>query len=190
MGLFDTIRFSPALQVPGWKEPVREMQTKLFGSAMQEYRVGSLLPESPALIGVVEDSLWLAPKKAGAPGQTRAVYFVIWHRILAGVYLDAEAAEERLRRVDRLDLITWLDEAQRAAEHWKRRHNRLFTDVSAWHKHLKRAEEGTEEENPWDRISWRLPEEILAAADPLAAILETHRKDDTEAEMDTGAWFP
>jgi hypothetical protein len=105
MGLFDTIHFSPPLQVPGWEAPVSETQTKLFGSRMAKYTVGSLLPETPVLIGVVEESLWCAPKEEGDSGQFHPVYFVIWHRILAGVYLDLAEAEARLRTVDRLDLI-------------------------------------------------------------------------------------
>jgi hypothetical protein len=190
MGLFDTIRFSPPLQVPGWKEPVSETQTKLFGSAMREYKVGTLLPESPALIGVVEETLWCAPEKEGDSGQTRVVYFAIWHRILAGVYLDAEEAEERLRTVDRLDLITWLDEAQRTARHWQTRHRRLLADLTAWHKHEKRVERSTDEkESPWERLYFHLPEEILKSPDPLAAILESHQKQNLDSGIDEGDWF-
>jgi len=52
--------------------------------------------------------------------------------------------------MDRLDSISWLDEAQRSSRHWKERFYRL-------------------------RAMFRLPDEILNSPDPVAAILESHR---------------
>ncbi|MCC5840727.1 MAG: hypothetical protein JJT96_11430 [Opitutales bacterium] len=189
MGLFDTIHFKEPLQVPGWKQPVTGMQTKHFGSFMQDYTVGSLLPESPVLIGVVEDALWCAPEEKGGEGRTHPVYFAIWHRILAGVYLDAGQAEERLRTVDRLDLITWLDQAQRQTRVWKNRYHRLYADVREWHERQTEAEPPDERAAAFRRLRHRLPEEILHAPDPLKAILEKHAKQEETAGDGEIEWF-
>lgn len=185
MGMFDTVHFAQPIDVPGWKEPVKEMQTKLFGSLMQEYTIGSLLPETPVLSGIVEESLWCPSEEKGEAGQTHPVYFTIWHRILAGAYLTVEEAEERLRAVDRLDLITWLDQAQRGQRRWMGRYHSLFADVKAWQAHQAEPESDDASENKLSRL-WmrRLPEEILKAPDPLAAILEMHSKKEDDPEDD------
>jgi hypothetical protein len=182
MGLFDTVRFDEPLRVPGWECPVIETQTKHFGSSMQTYTVGSILSESPVRIGVVEDSLWCASEPAGAAGQTHPVYFAIWHHILAGVFLDAEEAEQRLRSVDRLDLIAWLDQAQTRSQEWESRFGELRSDVSAWHRHQTEAEPTNEREALLRGFYRRLPDGILQADDPLALILKMHEKKDSVGE--------
>lgn len=176
MGLFDTVRFDEPLRVPGWVHTVTETQTKHFGSSMQVYTVGSLLPETPVLLGVVEDDLWCKPEQAGDPGRTHPVYFVIWHRILAGVFLDFEKAEERLRTVDRLDLVAWLDRAQKRSQHWEARFRNLFADVNAWHTHQTDGAPATEREAILRGLRHPLPDHILEAPDPLAQILKMHEE--------------
>lgn len=174
MGLFDTIHLTSPIRVPGWKAPVEQFQTKHFGCTLQEYTVGSLLSESPVLLGIVEEHLWGGSEQTGGKGETHVVYLAVWHHILAGVYLDADEAERRLQSVDRLDLIAWLDEAERAARYWKNRQHELFTDVKEWHE----RQDLTIEKTQWDFLRWHLSEEILTSPDPLGAILESHRKDD------------
>jgi hypothetical protein len=98
------------------------------------------------------------------------------------VELDLARAEALLASVDRLDLIGWLDEAQMQEASWKRRFEGLHRDVRRWSEHLqeqenpKPAPEGESPEQAARRKSfaaiWSLPEEILTAPDPLAAILE------------------
>ncbi len=97
MGLFDTVHLSEPLELPGCEEPVIEIQTKHFGSVMAHYTVGSILSQSPVLIGVLEETVWWKGETEGEEGTLVPVYFAIWHRILAGVYLDTKEAEERLR---------------------------------------------------------------------------------------------
>lgn len=140
MGLFDTIHFPEPLHVPGFSRPVTETQTKLFANAMRNYSVGSILPEAPVLIGVVEDFIWCAPEPGEHQGKQHPIYFVIWHRVLAGIYLDAEAAQQRLHSVDRLDLIEWLDSAQNDAQKWKQRYWRLLSDIKELHRHQSEPE--------------------------------------------------
>lgn len=172
---------------------VTELQTKEFGSAMRDYTVGSVLCESPVLIGVVEESIWIASREKGEAGTLHPVYLAIWHRILAGVYFDPDEAEARLKAIDRLDLIAWLDQAQRDARRWQRRYHALFADVKEWTE--RRVETETEariEAEPEQTKRYRslfhhLPDDILKAPDPLAAILEMHRE--KESEKDGDGWL-
>ncbi len=89
MGLFDTILLVPPLTCPRCGSAT-ELQTKLFDPTMMTYRAGH---------------------EALTP-----VYLIVWHSILAGVALSEEDAHARLSAVDRVDLITWLDDAQRAEQ--------------------------------------------------------------------------
>src|SRR5690606_3249461 len=110
--------------------------------------------------------------------------------VLAGVEQDLARAEACLASVDRLDLIAWLDQAQQEEKKWKRRFYGLRSDVTRWHEHLDRqinpeppregetAEQAARREE-W-RGLWRLPDEILNAADPLAAILEKNKAENDE----------
>ena len=189
MGLFDTVHFPEPLEVPGCDELVTEVQTKQFGNLMQNYRVGSFLQESPVLIGVVEDSIWCKPKVEGEKGTTHPVYFAIWHRILAGVYLDSSRAEDRVRTVDRLDLITWLDEAQRKTLSWQRRYHGLFRDVAEWQERQHESQEEGNEKDSLRRIWRRLPDEVLQSSDPLAAILALHREKEKEPDDKIGLFW-
>ena len=183
MGLFDTVRFDQPLRVPGWERPVIDMQTKHFGNSMQTYTIGSILSESPVLIGVVEDSLWCVPEQAGDPGQTHPVYFVIWHRILAGVYLDAAQAEERLRTVDHLDLVAWLDRAQAESQRWESRFHRLSADIRALHQYHTEDEPATEREASLRKLRYSLADDILQADDPLGEILKMHEAEDPDESV-------
>lgn len=186
MGLFDTVKLSDPLKIPGFAKLVSEFQTKEFGSAMRVYTIGSLLPESPVHYGIVKEQLW-EPSKENENGITQTIYLVIWHHILAGVYLEAQKAEERLRTVDRLDLIRWLDQAQRKAHRSQRRYQKFHHTVSNYHQHLKRSSE--EKETPFDFL-WRLPEEILNDPDPLGKILEREEQKETENDDDNPYdWF-
>jgi len=78
MGLFDTIHLSEPLRLAECDGPVTEIQTKEFGSAMRDYFVGSVLDESPVLIGVVEESIWCEPREEGGEGKLHPVYLAIW----------------------------------------------------------------------------------------------------------------
>ena len=130
MGLFDTIHCQPPLRCPECGAEKRELQTKEFGEFMAHFRIGSVLRGSPVLTGIIKESLWCeACYKAGRPSQS-PVYLVIWHSVLAGVEQDPAQAETRLRAVDRLDLIGWLDDAQREADRWRRRPEGVSRDAA------------------------------------------------------------
>jgi hypothetical protein len=90
-----------------------------------------------------------------------------------------------------LDLIRWLDDAQRAERDWNQRFHSFYADVQRWHEHLAReaaqaSGEPASETDRWDltRI-FRLPEEILQSEDPLEKILEKH----AEAYKASSGWF-
>ncbi len=184
MGMFDTIHLKQPLVCPVCGAGQNSYQTHAFEDVMANYEIGSLV-RGGILSGIVNETLWCsACHKAGERSES-PVYLVIWHSILVGVEQDLARAEARLASVDRLDLIGWLDEAQRETEKWRRRYYGLFNDLHRWHEHLARqqnpepAREGETSEQVERRTAlsrlWGLSEEILSAPDPLAAIMERNK---------------
>jgi hypothetical protein len=115
------------------------------------------------------------------------LYLVVWHSVLAGVEQDIAKAEARIAAVDRLDLIGWIDEAQRETARWRGNYWKLHNELHRWHEYLARKDEPEPTgENPERQRAFRRffdpPEEILNAPDPIAAILaaNTDKNDGTE----------
>jgi hypothetical protein len=189
MGMFDTVHVKAPLLCPNCGAEISSLQTKELSDTMADYKIGSLLTASPVLIGILKERLWCsACHTAGQPSES-PVYLVIWHSVLAGVEQDLGKAEARLAAVDRLDLIGWLDEAQREAARWRHHYHALYHDVNRWHEHLARAAAPEPEDaSPAAekrralRHLFDLPEEILTASDPLAAILAANKHADDEAD--------
>ena len=191
MGMFDTIYFESPFMCPRCHGEIHHVQTHHFDEIMADYHVGSIV-SSPVLSGILKEELWCDHCYKLNPTERQEatpVYIVIWHSVLAGVDLNLKSAEARLAAVDRLDLIGWLDEAQRDARRWKRRFSSLHSDVTRWHDHLNRPPEP--DPTPDDTTakpkralaSWlSLPDEILSVADPLAALLEKHTPTDEKDE--------
>lgn len=187
MGMFDTIHLKTPLLCPGCGAEQRSLQTKQLSDTMSCFKTGSVLAASPVLTGIVQEHLWCSACHQAGKAAESPVYLVIWHSVLAGVVQDLALAEARLAAVDRLDLIGWLDEAQREAERWRRRYHGLHHDVQRWSEHLARkagpepAGEDAEGRRSFCRL-FDLPDEILNAPDPLAAILAANRHADEEAD--------
>ena len=189
MGMFDIIHFKTPLKCPTCGAECTSTQTREFDCVLAEYRVGSVLSGSSVLSGIIKESAWCdGCRKAGNHSEWD-VYLIVWHSILAGVEEDLARAEARLASVDRLDLIGWLDEAQREEEQWRRRYWGLFNDISKWRDHVAHKDEpevvGEDaEKRRAFRSLFGLPDEILNAPDPLAALIEAHkcrdRKDGAE----------
>ena len=187
--MFDTIHVKTPLICPICGAEVRSLQTKEFDCTMAHLKIGSVLSGSAVMTGILKDSLWCqACSKAGQPSDS-PVYLVVWHSLLAGVEQDLAKAGARLAAVDRLDLIGWLDEAQREAARWRRHFYCLHHDVQRWHEH--RARTAAPEPEPTDELAEKrrafqrlfdLPQEILTAPDPLAAILARNKHSDEEVE--------
>ena len=115
--------------------------------------------------------------------------------MLAGVEQDLAKAEARLAAIDRLDLIGWLDEAQRETARWRRHYHDLHHDVQRWHEHLARttapepeATAATAEPRRAFQRFFDLPEEILTAPDPLAAILAANKYAVCKPRSSTRSW--
>ena len=188
MGMFDTILVKAPLICPTCGSEARSLQTKEFGASMASYKIGSFLTWSPVLSGILKETLWCdACHKAGQSSHS-LIYLVIWHSVLVGVEQDLAKAETRLSAIDRLDLIGWLDEAQRETILWRRHYYELYNDVRRWHEHLARAAT-PEPEAPGpngDRLRtlrrfFDLSDEILNAPNPLAAILDANKHEDETA---------
>ena len=185
MGMFDTIHVKTPLLCPTCGAEMFSLQTKELSDSMAHFKIGSVLKDGPVLTGIVKEFLWCDACHSAKREQTDPpVYLVIWHSILAAVEQDPAKAEARLAAVDRLDLIAWLDEAQRETTRWRRHYYDLLSDVERWHEHLTRQDE-PEEKDERRRAFHRffdLPEEILTAPDPLAAILARNKHADEEAD--------
>ena len=189
MGMFDTIHLEAPLRCPVCGAEQHSLQTHAFEDVMAHLRIGSRVGGS-VLSGIISDTIWCSPCHEAKRLASSPIYLVIWHSVLAGVEQDLARAEARLASVDRLDLIGWLDQAQREEDKWKRRFYGLHSDVTRWHEHLDRQtnpeppREGEKAEQAARREAWRgiwrLPDEILNAADPLAAILEKNKPDNDE----------
>lgn len=196
MGMFDTIHLTSPLVCPVCGGQENSYQTHAFDDVMANYRIGSRVG-GRVLTGIVQERFWcFACHKAGNSAES-PVYLVVWHSILVGVEQDLASAEALLSAVDRLNLIGWLDEAQRNETRWKRRFYRLFHDVRRWSEHLEQEKkpeptpegetaEQTERHKALTRL-WGLPDEILTAPDPLAAIIEKNTPDPADDHQD-GIW--
>ena len=190
MGMFDTIHVKPPLICPTCAAEILSLQTKELSDSMAHFKIGSVLRDSPVLTGIVQETLWCSACHDAQREQTNPpVYLVIWHSILAAVEQDPAQAEARLATVDRLDLIAWLDEAQRETARWHRHYHDLHHDVQRWHEHLARM--ASPEPEPTGELAEKrrafrrffdLPEEVLTAPDPLTAILAKNKHTDEEAD--------
>lgn len=128
MGMFDTIHVKKPLICPACGAEQFSLQTKQFDSCMADLKIGTFMSGSPTLIGIIKETLWCdACHKAGTQSAHFPAYLIIWHSLLAGVDQDLAKAEARLAGVDRLDIIAWLDEAQREAARWSRNYHKLFS---------------------------------------------------------------
>ena len=176
--MFDTIHFLKPIPCPGCGAEISSVQTKDFESLMGNYSVGSLLRGGSILKGIVKEELWCEKCFEAKRDSRHPVYLVVWHSILAGVETTEGAAEQRLAAVDRLDLVGWLDEAQRSSADWQRRFFRLLGDIEKWHEHLVRQANPPEGDaaKGWASI-FKLPDEILQAQDPLEALIKQHGED-------------
>lgn len=178
--MFDTIHVASPLGCPACGRRERTHQTHAFEDVMADYRIGSVV-RGGVLSGIIEETFWCPDCHEAGKDERSPVYLVVWHSILVGVEQDLGRAEARLAAVDRLDLVGWLDEAQRNEESWRRRFYGLLSDVQRWHDHLEKQKnpdpvpEGETPEQARRRTAfskiWGLPEEILSAEDPLAAII-------------------
>ncbi len=188
MGMFDTIHVKKPLICPACGSEESSLQTKHFDSCMANFKIGSVLSGCPVLTGIMKETMWCnACHKASRQPAESPVYLIVWHSLLAGVEQDLAKAEACLAAVDRLDLIAWLDEAQREAARWSRSYHKLFSDVSRWHEHLTRPPEperigvDAERHRAFRRL-FSLPDEILTAPDPLAAILLANKQASDDVE--------
>jgi len=189
MGMFDTIHFEKPIPCLECGSEIFSVQTKDFECLMRNYYVGDLLRGGSVLKGIVKEELWCDACFKAKREPRHPIYLVIWNSILAGIETTEEAAGQRLASVDRLDLVGWLDEAQRSAATWQRRFFELLGDLEKWQDHLERQANPQEDEqaNRWAGI-FKLPDEILQAKDPLKALLTQHREDAKQGKHVGGLW--
>lgn len=195
MGMFDTIHLKNPLACPVCGKEESSLQTHAFEDIMANYRIGSVV-RGGVLTGILNETLWCSDCHKADREASSPVYLVVWHSILAAVEQDLARAEARMAAIDRLDLVNWLDEAQRNEEGWRRRFYALLRDIERWHEHLEdqknpepvpegEAAGQTQRRTALKRL-WGLPEEILSAPDPLAAIIE---KNQPNSDQPNSGWL-
>ena len=186
MGMFDTIYLDKAIACKTCGADILDFQTKEFDSCMNHYRIGSVLSGSRVLSGVIKDEAYCRACSDAKRDAWMDVYLVVWHTILAGVETEECKAVARLTTVDRLDLVQWIEEAQKKEEQWQRRFFDLHHELRRWHEYVedqKKPQEPESENNKlWRALrSIRRPsEEITAATDPIGKILELHAPEKDE----------
>ena len=189
MGMFDTIHFPKPIPCPECGAEISSVQTKDFDCLMGNYYVGSLLRGGSMLKGIVKEEIWCKECFEAKRESRHPVYLVVWNSILAGIETTEGAAEQRLSAVDRLDLVGWLDEAQRSAAGWRGRFFRLLGDIEKWHMHLMRQANPEEGEGAKRMAAiFKLPDEILQAQDPLEALVAQHREGAKRDREPDGWW--
>jgi hypothetical protein len=188
MGIFDTVRFTPARSCPNCGAAISEVQTKAFEPGLREYHVGDVIYGSPILNGVIREELY-CPSCTGSdpPVRPRPVWFAIWHTLLVGVCDDPGDAELRLQTVDRAELLDYLARHQNAALTWHDRFSRLYGELQNLHDY-QRA--GPEERNArdWKDLRFFRIREIIDSEDPLGELIQNNRpvnpEDETEVALD------
>jgi hypothetical protein len=189
MGMFDTINFEKPIPCPECGAKISSLQTKEFENFMGNYYVGSLLRGSSVLNGILKEEIWCDACFEAKRESRHPIYLVIWNSILAGIETSEEAANQRLASVDRLDLVGWLDEAQRSVATWQKHFFGLLGDLEKWQDHLERQANPQDDDqaNRWAGI-FKLPDEILQAKDPLKALLTQHREEAKQGKHAGGLW--
>jgi hypothetical protein len=177
MGMFDVVILSKPLACSTCGAEITHFQTKEFDCALDELRIGSVLNGSSIRTGIIQDWAFCdACHKADRESKTD-LFMVVWHSILAGVETTEEAAHQRLASIDRLDLLAWIDEAQRREEKWKQKFFGLQNDLVHWRDYLEDQKRATENpDSPQRRFPrFFLPDEsIRNAENPLTALIEKH----------------
>lgn len=184
MGMFDTVHLDPPLACPVCGTLHAELRTHLFGDVMESYRIGSVIPMSPVLTGVLREPLWCPACREAGRDEDAMVYLGVFHTVPVAVGADVDPVRRGVAGIDRVDLIGRIERTEGEVKRWRSRHDRLRSDL------LRRREEqrrGRDEKTHGERVTLRrlfdLPPEIRDAEDPLGTILDrSHAAKGTEEE--------
>ncbi|HKK48550.1 MAG TPA: hypothetical protein VJ932_05605 [Alkalispirochaeta sp.] len=181
MGLFDTVFMTPSRRCSNCGSDIDQVQTKAFEPGLREYAVGDMITGTPIVSGVVREDLY-CPSCNQTPQQ---VFFAVWHSLLVGICDDANEAEERIRNVDRAELLDYLTQHQQQALQWHDRFSRLYGELQNLHDYQQRSSvknDSTDRNSPkFFRIR-----EFVDSEDPLGALIRANKpinpEDETEVE--------
>ena len=185
MGLFDTVFLDPRRRCKKCGAEIDQVQTKAFEPGLHEYQVGDVIDGSPVLSGVIREELYCASCNE-SPQQ---VYFAVWHTLLTGVCDTAEAAERRIREIDRAELLDYLARHQRQSLQWHDRFSRLYGELQNLHDYQNRLESGDQTDAQDDPKFFRI-RDFVTDNDPLGALIRANKpinpEDETEVEQENG----
>jgi hypothetical protein len=187
MGLFDTVFFQTARVCSNCGSEIDQVQTKAFDPGLREYEVGDLITGSPVVSGVVREGLYCP----NCNQTHRDVFFAVWHSLLVGVTDTIDEAEQRIRNVDRAELLDYISQHQQQSLQWHDRFSRLYGEIQNLHDYQRRVASG-DAQGAQDNPQFFRIREFLAADDPLGELIRANKplnpEDETEVqgEEDSG----
>jgi len=135
MGLYDTIILSTPINCVKCGNPIKKFQTKAFENALNSYRIGDVVNymcSSRVISGILEDGLYCRECESF----DQLVYMVIYHMILIGVCGDKVKAHQKLREMNRADLIALYGALRQRKKLWKAKYKRLHYLVDSYRSYL------------------------------------------------------
>ncbi len=190
MSLFDTLMLEPSVTCVTCGQVHTTLQTHSLGDSFATYRNGAFIRGCPVHYGILRETLYCHHENSERP-RDQEVWLLVWHGIYAGHAPDEESAKVALAKVDRLDLVRWLEAAQTDAQLWHGRYRRLFGDLKDW-KDLRDNPPTPPVEGqpaPW-RFN-RLPDDVWQDADPLSRIIERNSlsaEEEKASVVDSWGW--
>lgn len=172
MGMFDTLSLDPPVACPRCGKLHADTQTKHLSDTLTTWKVGQILRECPVTTGILREQVHCCRIGETNEWTKVEIFLVVWHGVYAGHGLSEDEAIAMLSRIDRLDLLTWLDKAQQETREWKARFRSLQRDVQEWVEEQKNPRAQRSKLEQAFGAFHALPDEILKDPDPLARILE------------------
>jgi hypothetical protein len=147
MGMFDTIKFSRAIQCKECGFEHKTTQTKQFENLMVVFEVGDHLP-GRMITGIVEESLYcehLALEGKIKPSFDQIVYLVIYRNILIGVVETYEIAEKQINKFGFGELFLLYQDLHKKRDSFQGKYNRLASWCRRYAEYLNMGAEEKEE---------------------------------------------
>jgi hypothetical protein len=172
MGLFDILILGDSIKCPDCGIEINSVQTKVFENCLDTYEPGDITRGCSIRTGLISETLYCEKCRWPKGRDNGLVYIAIWHSIYIGIFISEDEAEERLRSIDRLDLIEWLDKAQTERELWHRRFNNVYQEISILSEYEKAEDKEAFLSNTINLLS---KSELLEAEDPLDDLVKRHK---------------
>lgn len=179
MGIFDTVFMAPPRRCRNCGSEIDQVQTKAFEPGLREYSIGDVITGTPLVSGVIREDLY-CPSCNQTP---QRVYFAVWHSLLVGICDTPDDAEERIRNVDRAELLDYLAEHQQQALQWHDRFSRLYGELQNLHDYQQRSSLESETSGRDSPKFFRI-REFVDSEDPLGSLIRANKPVNPEDETE------